>query len=101
MSREIDLRDFSESRVSPERGEELASLAAEVSERLPGDHRVTVRMIDATTGNAATITSEAAPSEAGDYISRALDHVRAISPVLGLTGQAPEFVADSTVQQTS
>ena len=101
MSREIDRRDFSENRVSPGRGEELESLAAEVSDRLPGDHRVAVAMMDATTGNPATVTSEAAPAHDGDYVSRALDHVRAISPVLGLTGQAPEFVADSTVQQAS
>lgn len=102
MSRNVDLRDFTENRLSPERGDELASLAAEVSERLPGDHRVTVAMMDATTGNAATVRSEAAPAEEGDFVSRALDHVRAISPVLGLTGgQAPEFVADANVQEAS
>ena len=103
MSRTVDLRDFSENRVSAERGDELASLAAEVSDRLPGAHRISVAMVDATTGNPATVTSEAAPAEDGNYISRALDHVRAISPVLGLTGQgqATEFVADATVQQAS
>jgi len=101
MSRAVDLRDFSENRVGPDRGEELAALAAEVSDRLPGSHRIMVAMLDATTGNPATVISQAAPAEDADYVSRAVEHVLAISPVLGLTGQTPEFVADSTVQQAS
>lgn len=103
MSREIDVRRFSDNRVTPEREELLRSLASEVSDQLPGDHRITITGLDATTGNAATVTSEAAPAAEGDFISRALEHVQAISPVLGLTAQSqpPEFAADPAVQEAS
>src|SRR5262249_52889232 len=53
-------------------------------------------------GRPAVVSWEAAPAVAGDYVERALQHVQTISPALGLRGaQAPEFVADPHVQQTS
>src|SRR5437667_937995 len=101
MSREIDVRDFTRSRVTPERATELQSLASEISERLPGTQHIRIDRFDATTGNPAVVVSEASPAESGNYVERALQHVQAISPALGLTAQAPEFVADPTVQETS
>jgi hypothetical protein len=101
MSREIDVRDFSASRATPQRVEALRAVAARVSEALPGAHRVNVAKVDATTGNAAAVVSVAAPPAEGDFIRRALDHVQAIAPAFGLTTQAPEFVADPVVQETT
>ncbi len=102
MARERDVRDFTENRVSGERAAELESLASEVSGRLPGDHRVSIAKFDATTGNPAAVVSEAAEAEPNDYVRRAIEHVTAISPALGLTAaQAPEFVADPSVQEAA
>ena len=50
MSRELDVRDFKTSRATPARTEALRAAAADVSETLPGTHRVEVEAIDATTG---------------------------------------------------
>ena len=102
MARELDVREFSESRMTSERAAELESRAAAVSGRLPGDHRVSITEFDATTGNPAAVVSESAPAGGDDFVRRALEHVTAISPALGLTAaQAPEFVADPSVQETS
>lgn len=102
MGRERDVRNFTENRVSPDRAADLESLASEVSGQLAGDHRVSIAKFDATTGNPATVVSEAAPAEPNDYVRRAIEHVTAISPALGLTAaQAPEFVADPAVQETA
>src|SRR5262249_13030839 len=49
----------------------------------------------------AVVSSEDAPAVSGDYVMRALEHVQAISPALGLMGQAPEFIVDAHVQETS
>jgi Fungalysin/Thermolysin Propeptide Motif len=101
VSREIDVREFRTSRVTPARSSELHRLAESVSAALPGMHRVVIQKFDATTGNPAVVASEAAPAVPGDYVKRALEHVQAISPVLGLTAQAPEFIADAHVPETS
>ena len=101
MSREIDVRDFTVNRVDPARAETLRARATEASERMRGSHRVVIRKFDATTGNPAVVASEAAPAGSGDYVMRALDHVQAISPVLGLVSQAPEFTTDAQVLETS
>ena len=102
MGRERDVRNFTENRVSSNRMAELESLASEVSDRLRGDHRVSIARFDATTGNPATVVSEQAPAEADDFVRRALEHVTAISPVLGLTGaQAPEFLPDPSVLEAT
>jgi hypothetical protein len=95
-----DVREFSENRMSQERAAELESQAAEVSGRLPGEHRGKITRFDATTGGPASVASEAAPSVGQDFVRRALQHVTAISPALGLPAcQAPEFVPDPMVQE--
>jgi extracellular elastinolytic metalloproteinase len=102
MAREIDRRDYSANKATPAREAELRSLASVVSDRLPGAHRIRITGFDARTGNPARVTSEAAPAERGNYVQRALDHVRGISRALGLTATQPaEFVPDPTTQQTS
>jgi extracellular elastinolytic metalloproteinase len=102
VSREIDRRDFSATRISPSREEELQSVAAEVSDRLPGEHRVAVAEVDATTGNAALVVSESAPAEREHYVRRALEHVQGIGQVLSLESTEPaEYVADEHVAETS
>jgi extracellular elastinolytic metalloproteinase len=102
MAREVDVREFTDSRVTSERAAELESRASAVSGQLPGSHRVSISEFDATTGNPAAVVSEAAPAEGDDFVRRALEHVTAISPALGLSAaQAPEFVADPSVQETS
>lgn len=102
MSREIDRRNFSVNRVTPTREAELKSLASEISNRLAGSHRIRIESFDTATGNPAAITSEGAPAETGNYIQRALDHVRNISKVLGLTATQPtEFMADPHIQHAS
>ena len=102
MGREVDRRDFQVNRVTSARDAELRSLAADVSEGLPGAHRVAIARVDPTTGNPARVTSESAPAERGNYIQRALEHVRNIGRALGLEAtQAPEFMADPHPQETS
>jgi len=102
MSREIDRRDFSQRRTILNRDAELRSLASAVSDRLPGAHRIRIARFDGVTGNPAAVASEAAPAEAGNYVQRALDHVRGISRALGFTATQPaEFVADPDYQTTS
>jgi extracellular elastinolytic metalloproteinase len=102
MSRETDRRDFGINRVTSTRETELRSQASAVSDRLPGPHRVKIKAIDALTGNPSAITSESAPAEKGNYIQRALAHVKNVGSVLGLTAsQASEYAADPTVQQSS
>jgi extracellular elastinolytic metalloproteinase len=98
--RRYDARDFAVSRTSSERQAALVERAAVVSERLEGDHRVTVTGFDATTGNASCVTSHGAPAERGDIVLAALRHAITIAPVFGATGIA-EFVPDPTVQRTS
>ncbi|HEX3033984.1 MAG TPA: M36 family metallopeptidase [Thermodesulfobacteriota bacterium] len=102
MGREIDRRDFSVNKITKAREAELKSLASEVSDRLPGTQRVKIRGFDPTTGNPSMITSESAPAEKGNYVQRALNHVRGISRALGFAPtQPPEYVADPNVQETS
>ena len=102
MSREIDRRDQSVNRVTPLREEELRERAAAASDRLPGAHRVRIAGLDATTGNPALIASESAPAEEGNYVQRAMDHVRGLSGVLGLAADQPkEYQADPDYQTTS
>jgi len=102
MAREVDCRDHSVSKAIGAREARLRSLASAVSDRLPGAHRVRVERLDATTGNPSVVTSQSAPAETGNYVHRALDHVRMISQALGLTATQPvEFVADPVAQKTS
>ncbi|MFL5805446.1 MAG: M36 family metallopeptidase [Roseiflexaceae bacterium] len=102
MSREIDRRSFTSRKLTTERADELRVLAAADSDKLHADHRVSVASFDSTTGNPSAVLSEAAPAEQGNYVQRALDHVRGISSTLGLMEtQSAEFVADPQYQQTS
>ena len=102
MSREIDRRSFTSSKLTAERTDALRALAAADSDKLRADHRVSVASFDSTTGNPSAVLSEAAPAEQGNYVQRALDHVRGISSTLGLVETQPaEFVADPQYQRTS
>ncbi|MCC7353175.1 MAG: M36 family metallopeptidase [Anaerolineae bacterium] len=102
MGREVDRRDFRVNRVTPNRESALKSLASEVSDRLPGTHRIRIKSLDAITGNPSAIASEAAPAVKGNYVQRALEHVQGISRALGLAASQPaEFVADPHAQETS
>lgn len=102
MSREVDLRNPDLDRATPDRVGELRLLASEASDELPGEHRVRITSFDATTGNPSALVSESAPSVAGNYVQRALDHVQDVKEALGLLPTQPaEFVADPQVQQTS
>ncbi len=102
MSREVDRRDFSGTRATPSREAELQSVAADVSDRLPGDQRVAVAAVDATTGNPSLVVSESAPAVRENYVRRALAHVQGIADVLSLEATAPaDYVADEHVSETS
>ena len=104
MGREVDVRDHSRSRLTPQRAALLQSKADELSGRLPGMQKVRIGRINPATGNPASLAVAAAVPAGGsqDYIQRALQHVHAVGPVLGLAAtQTPEFVADPQVQVTS
>jgi extracellular elastinolytic metalloproteinase len=102
MSRELDRRDFRESRLTDDRRAELRSVAEEVSNHLPGEQRIDIRSFDHTTGNAGVVSLESAPSETGNYVERALEHLQNIKESLGLAAAQPvEFAPDPHVQRTS
>ena len=102
MAREVDLRETSPPPRVENRAEEIRALASDVSDRLPGAHRVRAAGLDEPTGGAAVLVSEAAPADEGDYVRRALEHLQRVSPALGLTeGQPAEFSADPTPQRAS
>jgi extracellular elastinolytic metalloproteinase len=102
VSRELDRRDFGESKVTPDREAELRSIASEVSERLPGEQRITITSFDATTGNPEEVSLESAPVEEGNYVQRALDYTQGISRALGIEATQPaEFAPDPQVQETT
>ncbi|WP_250029404.1 M36 family metallopeptidase [Paractinoplanes maris] len=97
MSREVDLR-----RPIAEPDEQrLSALAATVSDRLPGPQTARVAALDRLTGNAARVELASGEAQRGDYAARALAHLRAVGPLLGLTAAQPaEFVPDPVVQTT-
>lgn len=102
MSREIDHRDFNINKVTPARRAEMNRAASEVSDRLPGEHRVRVLSCDATTGNPAVVVSENSLADTGNYVQRALHHMKTIKSVLGFAAtQSAEFTADHHVQRAS
>lgn len=104
MIQEIDLRNRTENRTMNDRMDYFESKAEAVSDGLPGDHEVHIEGFDVT-GSPANVVSDAAPAEKGNYVQRALSHVQAISPVLGLaaddTASTPEFIPDADYQETS
>src|SRR5213595_3546878 len=103
MGREIDVRDHSRNRSTPQRAALLQNKANEISSRTPG-HTIQLGRVNPATGNptaAALATPAPAPGEE-NYIQRALQYVHTVGPAMGLTAtQAPEFVADPALQQTS
>ena len=102
MSREMDRRDFTMNRMSATRENQLRSLASDVSDSLPGEHRVRIMDFDSSTGNPREIHSEAAPAERGNYVQRAMNHVQSIGRAMGLEATQPaEFIADPNMQYTS
>jgi hypothetical protein len=84
MSRELDVRNFSTNRVTPDRTVALQALAAKTSEKLPGTQKITIEGFDAGTGNSSHIAAQAAPAEQGRFIERALQYVQAVGPAMGL-----------------
>lgn len=102
MSREMDKRDPSASQMSDSRMVELRAAASEISDRLPGSHRLRIESFDPATGNPARVVSDAAPAEKGNYVQRALGHMQEINQTMGLTAEQPaEYTADPNPQQTS
>jgi extracellular elastinolytic metalloproteinase len=103
MAREFDIRE--EARAQPaEPGVERLGRAADlVSQELPGSHEVAVQTTDPVTGRANTVVSRGAEPGQEDLVAAAIEHVRAISPVLGLTAKAapPEFRSPDGVVETS
>jgi extracellular elastinolytic metalloproteinase len=104
---EIDKRKFSENRVTSDRTLQLEKNAKEVTEKLPGDHKITIKQMDKTTNNPSEIISESAPvpkneEERKDYAKRANQYLHALAPVLGFEkGQPVDLKMDPTVQITS
>jgi extracellular elastinolytic metalloproteinase len=102
MSRELDRRDFSESKVTTDRKAELRSIASEVSDRLPGEQRIAITSFDATTGNPEEVRLEGASVGEGNYVQRALEYVQGVSRALGIEATQPaEFAPDPQAQQTT
>jgi extracellular elastinolytic metalloproteinase len=102
VSRELDRRDFRESKLTETRKQHLHSLASSISEDLPGDQDLRIEAFDPTTANPAVVTVESSPVEEGVYVERALEYVRRIGPVLGLHDDSTsEFEADPDIQETT
>jgi extracellular elastinolytic metalloproteinase len=101
MSRELDRRPLVTDEAGRAREQELQSVAEAVSAQLPGDQSVRITHFDHTTGVPRVVTSEDAPVESGQFVHRALAHVEAIAPVLGLVHVQPEYRPDEQVQRTA
>lgn len=102
MSRELDRRPAASSPVPQpaERADALAAAAEVESLGLPGNQRVRVDALDPVTGNPAVVTLEEGEAEEGNYVQRALRHVKSITETLGFApDQADEFAADPAVQK--
>src|SRR5260370_1253742 len=93
MGREVDVRDHSSSRLTPQRAALLQSKADELSASMPGMQKVRVGRINPGTGNPSAVAASAPSGGSQDYIQRALQHVHTVGPILGLTpSQTPEWV---------
>jgi extracellular elastinolytic metalloproteinase len=102
MSREVDRRNFKESKMNPQRESQLQALAQQTTEALSGEEEIKITKFDSTTGNPARIASLKAQQESGNHIQRALKHVKTIKRSLGFApGQPDEFSADPIVSRTS
>ncbi len=102
MGREFDCRNFDLNHASASRESELLNLVESVSNRLAESHRVRIERFGAMRGNPVRVISEGSPGESGNYIQRAVSHIKDISPILGFAAdQLVEFVADEDYQTTS
>ncbi|MBX0302954.1 M36 family metallopeptidase [Haloarcula salinisoli] len=104
--RELDQRKQREVTETETREQRLQERATAVSDdSLPEDHRIEIDRFDSTSGTAAEVTSSDAPSADGDYVDRAVAHIKQISPALGLVDepdqQPVEYLADSGYQRTT
>jgi hypothetical protein len=96
MSREVDRRSFSTTKLNLERETVLPNIATEVSKALPGQQRIRIERFDAVTGNPSEITAEDTLPEEGNFVERALDYVNNLRNVLSPTVISQvEFVPDS------
>jgi len=112
MPRNKDTRDFTFDKLAASNFN-LENFTDEVSDELPGDHRIQVERINSFTGSPDSVQStnalpagmEAMPGEPltdAALINEALTHVDSIAPVLGfMSGQKAEFVPDPFVKKTS
>lgn len=109
MPKNLDTRDFTYSRPAAN----FSAMAAEISDALPGSHRVSAERVNPFTGSARSLQSVSAaeafvpvpglgPAKA-DLIDRALEHVELTAPALGFSdpGERPEFVPDPHVKRTT
>ena len=81
---EIDKRNFSENRATPDRQKKLHLKVEEVSKKLPDTHKIKIKQFDRTTGNFAEIISESAPipedqAEKISYVKRAEQYLHSLS----------------------
>jgi extracellular elastinolytic metalloproteinase len=104
---EIDKRNFSKNRATPDRQKKLNLKAEEISKKLPDTHKIKIKQFDRTTGNFAEIISESAPipedqAEKTSYVKRAEQYLHTLSPALGFaSNQTVEFKMDPVVPITS
>ena len=101
MIKEIDLRNFD----SSERFglNEIKSFKKE-SRKAIGNYNISIKNMDAFSGNPSDIIVESAPKPSNDYVTRSLDYLNNISSTFGFdesNEQQPEFDADPHVQKTS
>jgi extracellular elastinolytic metalloproteinase len=102
MVKEIDTRDFSYNRASTKKVKELTNWAKMVSDKLPGDHTLSIVKFNAFTGAPAMLDSRKAPPSKGSLIDEALSYVDTASEVLGFEAvELAEFVPDPHIQTTS
>ena len=102
MSIEIDCRDHSINKLTPEREQELNALASAISGQFSGAQRIRIKQFDALTGNPSSVSCEHAPARTSNYVQRACDHLHSINRALGLVPTQPvEFVPDPHYQTTS
>jgi extracellular elastinolytic metalloproteinase len=101
MSREVDRRRYTAAPIPEDRRAALQRDVAAVSDVLPGAHALEVTRFDDTIGVPRVIASSGAPPQDGDFVARAVDHVRRLAPALTRgPAQAQEFQADDRVQRT-
>ena len=104
---EIDKRDFSTNRATPDRKKKLQSAADNISNTLQGSPEINITKVDSFSGNPAKIILESTPvpedtTERTDYVKRAEQSLQSLAPALGFANTQPvEFKIDPVVQNTS